>query len=304
MKQKIKSYSFLALVFAQILWGINTPIIKLGLKTVPLGLYLSATILGAAFLIAPMAIRTWKPLRRKDFALLIIGSVIAITIGNVALLLGLQRVPSVNAPLIGLLGPLLLFVLSVEFLKEHMSLRTFLGILIALVGGAIVLGKPWDVASTNQAMTGNLFIVLSVLCDVVGTLVCKPVLKRAGTYQVTFIHLFAGILPVAIFSIGSLGSVSAESIGRNGFLAIVFNILAITGANCLFMYGLKRRKAQDVGIFSYIHPIVTFIAAWFILGEKPETRVYIGAILIFIGIYFTEIKAYSQIRFYYHKRRS
>ena len=52
-KQKeIISKSFWALVIAYVLWGINTPVIKLGLRTVPLPLYLSVTIMGAAFLIA------------------------------------------------------------------------------------------------------------------------------------------------------------------------------------------------------------------------------------------------------------
>jgi drug/metabolite transporter (DMT)-like permease len=305
MKHKIKATPFLALVFAQILWGINTPIIKLGLRTVPLPLYLSATILGAAILIAPLAARNWNPLRSKDWTLLIAGSIIAITLGNVVLLMGLQKVPAVNASLIGLLGPLLLFIMSVEFLKERMSLKTFLGIMIALAGTAIILGKPWQVAGTNQtALTGNLFLLLAVLCDVVGTLVCKPVLKRAGAYQVTFIHLLAGILPVALFSIPYLTSVNSSTIGKNGFLAIVFNIVAITGANCLFMYGLKHKKAQDVGIFSYIHPLVTLIAAWFIPGETPQSKVYLGAVFIFIGIYFTEIKSSSQLRLYYHRRRA
>jgi len=131
-----------ALVIAQILWGINTPVIKLGLKTVPLAVYHSTTILGAALLILPFAVRTWKKLSIKHYAILIIGSVIAISLGNVALLLGIERTPSVNAPLIGLLQPLLLMVLSIQVLKEQFSTKTLIGICVALLGAAIVIGKP------------------------------------------------------------------------------------------------------------------------------------------------------------------
>jgi drug/metabolite transporter (DMT)-like permease len=55
------------------------------------------------------------------------------------------------------------------------------------------------------------------------------------------------------------------------------------------MYGLKHRKAQNVGIFQYIHPVVTVIAAWFILAEFPDKKLIAGAVLIFMGIYLSEI---------------
>lgn len=296
-RQKTATASLLALVFAEILWGVNKPVIKLGLKTVPLPLYLSVTILGAALLVAPLAIKNWKPLRPKDYALLVIASVISITLGNVALLMGLQRVPAVNASLIGLFSPLILFIMSVEFLKERMSLKTFAGILVAFVGAAIVVGSPWNAAGSSQSLvTGNLLVVLDVLCEIIATLICKPILKRASAYQVTFIYLLSGILPVMVFSLRYLPDLSPSHTGKNGYLAMFFNILAITLANCLFMYGLKHKKAQEVGIFQYLSPIATIIAAWFILAEVPNGRIIIGAAFIFVGLYLAEAKAARRIR--------
>ena len=281
----------LALVLAEVLWGINTPVIKLGLQTVPLPVYHSITILGAALLIAPFARRDWKRLRRKDYALLILGSIIAISLGNVALLLGLQWVPSINAPLIGLFSPVLLFILSAQFLKERLSLKTFVGILISFAGAAVIIGKPWEAAVVGQSVViGNLLLVLSMLCGVIGTLICKTALKRGGSYQVTFIHLFVGILPVALFALPYIPTLSVASIGRTGFIAMTYNILAVAIANAFYMYGLKLKKAQVVGVFSYIHPVVTAVAAWIILAEVPDKKIVWGALLIFAGIYLAEVK--------------
>jgi drug/metabolite transporter (DMT)-like permease len=211
--------------------------------------------------------------------------------------MGLQRVPAINASLIGLFSPLLLFILSVQFLKERMSLKTFVGILIAFAGAAIIVGIPWNSAGSSQVLaTGNLLIILSVLCDVVGTLICKPILKRAGAYQVTFIHLLTGILPITVFSLRYLPDLSPARAGKNGYVTMTFNILAITLANCLFMYGLKHKKAQEVGIFQYIGPIATIIAAWFMLAEVPNGKIIIGAAFIFVGLYFAEVKSARKIR--------
>lgn len=300
-KKKKLTSAFLALSIAEILWGVNVPVIKLGLRTVPLPVFLSVTILTSGLLVALFTYKHWKPLRRKDYLLLIIGSIVGISLGNVALLMGLERIPSVNASLISLLGPFLLFILSVEFLKERLSMRTFIGILIAFAGAAIVIGKPWDAAGSSQMTIGSLFVVLDVLCDVVATLMFKPLLKRVHPYQLTSLHLIWGTIPIALYALPQLGSLSPNSAGSDGYLAIVFNVVLITAANCLFFAGLKRKKAQEVGVFRYLHPVATAVAAWFILSEIPSQKIIIGAILIFLGIYYAQIKKISRNTFLRYK---
>lgn len=288
-KQKLIA-AFFALSFAEILWGINVPVVKLGLQHIPLPVFLSVTILGAGLLTLPLAIKYWKPISAKNYMLLIIGSLIGITLGNVVLLMGFERIPSINAALITMFGPLILFLLSVEFLKERFNLRTFFGILIAFLGAVVVIGKPWGSGADQYMITGGLFILLAVLCSVIAILIYKPILKKVDPYQVTSLHLLFGIIPIAIYSLPKLQALSPSLAGREGYLAIFFNIVLITIANCLFMYGLKIKKAQQVGIFGYLHPIAAAIAGWLILSEVPDKKVVVGAVLIFLGIYYAEIR--------------
>jgi drug/metabolite transporter (DMT)-like permease len=303
-KSKTKNIAlsaFIALIVAEILWGVNKPIIKLGLETIPVPIFLAVTVLGTALLILPFALRDWKKLALRDYLILIIGSIISITIGNVALLMGLERVPAVNASLISLFSPLLLLFFSIHFLKERLSVRALLGILVAFVGGAVIIGKPWEITSMNDGLAiGNMFLILSVLCDIVGTLVTKTVLKRGGLYQVTFIHLFAGILPVAVFSVHYISALSPANAQTSGYIAIAVNILLITFANALFMYGLKHKKAQEVGVFTYVSPVATIIAAWLILNERLDWKTAVGAGLIFLGVYLVSAKSKFKVR---HARR-
>jgi drug/metabolite transporter (DMT)-like permease len=283
-KPQYAATTLLVLIAAQVLWGVNTPIIKLGLKTVPLPLFFSVTILGAALLILPLAQRSWKKLSAADYWLIVIASLIGITLGNVVLLMGLERIPSVNVSIIKLFSPLLLFILSVRFLKEQLNLRTFGGILVAFAGAAVLIGQPWQSGHQNEGV-GALLIILSVMCDVIATLIMKPVLSRSSSPQITFIHLSVGILPIAVYSLSYLPDLDYKAVEKQGLIAIIVNILFITAANIFFMFGLKYRKAQEIGIFQYVSPVATFIAAWFILSEKPDTSLLIGAPLIFLGIY-------------------
>lgn len=284
--KKIALGAFIALIAAEVLWGVNRPVIKLGIQTIPVPVFLAITVFGASLLMLPLALRDWKKLSLKDYLTLIIGSVIAITIGNTALLMGLARVPTVNASLLGLFGPLLLLFFSVHFLKERLSVRALVGVLVAFTGGAVVIGRPWEVATMDNGMAiGNMLIILSVMCDIVGTLVTKTVLKRGGLYQVTFIHLFAGVLPVAIFSMQHIAALAPANAQNSGYIAIIVNILFITLANILFMYGLKWKKAQEVGVFTYISPVTTIVTAWLILDERLNWKTVVGAALIFLGVY-------------------
>lgn len=286
-KQKYVHATFLSLIAAEALWGVNNSFIKLGLRTVPLPFFLAVTLLGAALLIAPLAKKYWQPMSKKDYGLLTIGSLISITLGNVVLLMGLRDVFVFSASLISLFKPLMLLLLSVEFLKERFGWRTFWGILIAFAGAAIVIMQPWQAGSSTVSM-GMLLIVLAALCDVMGTVILKPVVSRSNSYQVTTLHLFIGAAPIAVYALLNLSSTDFKSFSRNGWIAIVFNILFITFANVLFYFGLKYRKAQDTGIFQYIYPIGSLIGGWLILHEVPNVRLAIGALFIVAGIYVAE----------------
>jgi drug/metabolite transporter (DMT)-like permease len=293
--QKYTVYTFIALLVAEALWGINVSFVKLGLRTVPLPFFLSVTLIGAALLIAPSAKRYWQPMSRRDYALLIIGSFISITLGNVVLLMGLRYVFAFSASIIGLFKPLLLLLLSVQFLKERFSRRTFLGILIAFAGAAVIVIQPWQPGSHNESL-GILLIILAAFCDVIGTVILKPVVSRSNSYQVTTMHLLIGAAPIAVYALLNLSSSAFKDFGKTGWIAIILNVIAISLANVLFYFGLKYRKVQNTGIFQYVNPVATLITAWLILNEVPNERLFIGSLLIGVGIYFAEKDSINKLR--------
>jgi len=51
---------------------------------------------------------------------------------------------------------------------------------------------------------------------------------------------------------------------------------------------MSRVKAQEVGLFNYLDPVVTVLIAVPLLGEHPDIYFFIGTILVFGGIYIAE----------------
>jgi O-acetylserine/cysteine efflux transporter len=282
----------LALVMSSILWGINAPVVKVGLESIPATIFISVKFLIIALLLLPFALKTWKPIKRRELGVMTIASVISFTGGALALNLGLHDAPSINSAVIGLLGPLLLCLLSVEFLKERMSLKTFIGVLIAFAGSAIIIGKPWEASLTGQTvLLGNVLILASVLFDVIATVIAKPVVSKMSSYQATFLYILPGVLPLAALSFTQLHGWSIHDVTRSGWYAMLYGIVGMLMANLFFVYGLQYKKAYSIGIYQYLQSVSIVVASWLILAERPSLKFAVGAVLVVVGAYWAESKS-------------
>jgi len=141
----------------------------------------------------------------------------------------------------------------------------------------------------EEALVGNLFLLLAVVFNVIAVLISKPLMKKAGSYQATFLTLFPGSVPVVIYSLTELSSWDMSSVSNAGLQAFFISIVFAAVANVLFYYALRRKEAHSTGVYSYLDPAVTVIAAWFILAERPNSGFIVGAALILVGLYLAEL---------------
>lgn len=288
-----------ALILAYVLWGINAPIIKYGIQTIPIPIYHSVVILGAALIILPQARKHWKKLTTKEFLALAVGAILAISVGNIALLIGLQYVPSVNAPLIGLLQPIFMYMLSIQFLRERSSAKTPIGIGVALVGAIVIIGPSQASLSLSHTLIiGNALLIVSTLLSSIGNIVCKSTLNHTiSPSQVTFLFLLIGIIPTMLYALFfTLPETDFHNFSVGGVVAMIAGIVIVGAANLLYTYGLKQKQAQEVGVFTYMSPLAAIVVAWLLLAETPSSTTLIGAALIITGIYVSEFGTYQQKR--------
>jgi drug/metabolite transporter (DMT)-like permease len=280
----------LALVIANSLWGLNTIFMKISLETIPPVVSVGVRFFLASLVILPFAVKTWKPLKTKYLLLFMLASVLGITLSSLSLNIGLRQVPAFNAAIIWLTAPILLAVLSAATLKEKVSVRTFIGIMIAIAGAMIVISRPNGGAGGTNSLAANLLIVLSVFFDVIAILISKSLMKKVSSYQAGFLNLFPGAVPVLIYAIVRHGTWRLSSVSRSSAIAFSFSVVVIIIANVLFYYALRYRQAHTVGVYGYLDPLLTVIGAWFILSERPAPAFVVGAGLIIAGLCFTELK--------------
>lgn len=283
----------LALIIANIIWGAASPIFKFALVNIPPFTLAFIRFFFASLLFIPFIKGFNMPkLSQKEWLELLLGSFFGITINITFFFLGLQRTQSINAPIIGSSGPVFLYFLSILFLKEKPKLKVLLGMIIALVGVLIIILSPvlFDGKTIGLGeLQGNIFFVLATLGAVFHPLLFKNVMKKLDAYRITFISFFVSSFTFLPFAFIEWQRWSFYELNVHGWLGIIFGVFFSSAlAYFLFNYGISKIKTQEVGLFTYIDPVVAVLIAIPLVHEYPTFYFFAGSVLVFGGIFLAE----------------
>lgn len=281
--------AIVALTIANIIWGAASPIFKLALENISPFTLAFFRFFGATFLLLPFAIQNLK-IEKRDWGKIILLSFFGITINITFFFLGLKLAPSVNAPIILSSGPVFLYLFSLVILKEKFHPKLLVGTLISLIGVLLIVGQPILTGKLDGEFVGNIFFLLAMFGSVGHTIVSKEILSEYNALTVTFWSFLIGSLTFLPFFIFEAKAFSPfATLDSRGAVGLVFGIfLSSALAYFLFEWAVKKLEAQEVGIFTYIDPIIAVIIAIPLLGETITPLFIIGSILIFIGIFLAE----------------
>jgi len=265
----------IALIIAYIIWGAAAPITKLALQDVPPFIFGFLRFFFAASIYLIFVLKKWKKISISTYITIIIGALFGVVINKAFFFLGLQRAPSVYAPVIASLSPLFLYGGAVFFLHEKRNESIIKGIIVSCIGLMIILISPLithlNSGEWKFTIVGILFLLLSVIAGVTQTLIHKRVLKTIDSLQVTFISFMVGTVSFLPFALFELESWSFSQLDARGIFGILYGILFGSAlAYGLFMYGISRLKAQRIGLFTYISPVVAIVISYPLLGESPN----------------------------------
>ncbi len=282
----------LALIIANIIWGMASPIFKFSLTNIPPFTLAFIRFFFAGLLFLPFALSKWQRLTPKQWLEVILVGFFGITINISFFFLGLAKTESINVPVIASSGPVFIYLFSIIFLKEKPKLKVLTGMLIALVGVLFIILSPLILDGKKfmiGAVEGNTFILIATLGTVFQTIFGRDVLKKVNAIQVSAITFLFGSLTFIPFIPKEFAFWDISFLNVAGWTGIVFGVFFSSAlAYFLFYYGVSKLKAQEVGIFTYIDPVAAIIVAAPLLHEYPNLFYLFGSALIFGGIYLAE----------------
>lgn len=299
-KRNTKIKAILALVLANVIWGLTPAFNKLGLQEfAPLWLFVIRYILATLLLIFIFRPRG-KKIQPKDHIKVALSGWIGISLTIVLMYYGLRITRAIDAAVISSLGPIILFWLSIIFLRERFRWQPLIGTLIALVGSLIVvLGS---IVKTDETMgstyiIGGLMVFSSIFVDQIGAIITQPLLKKYDMSLLALWRLLYAIVPVLFLAI-LLEPVPAINIRPETALSLIYlALIAIVIAFALYYYGAKRLKVEDFSVLFYIDPIFGVLSSMLILGEQPNAVFLSGVLCIVAGILVAEIHIKAKLKF-------
>lgn len=282
----------LALIITNIIWGGASPIFKFALENIPPFTLAFIRFFFAGLIFLPIALKNFQKINFKRWIEIFLVGFFGIFINITFFFLGLKKTESINVPIIASSGPVFLYIFSILFLKEKPKLKVFAGMIISLIGVLTIVLYPLFFDGKKilfGEIEGNFFIVLATLGTVIQTLIGKDLLKKVNPYFVSAFSFLLSSLLFLIFVPSELSSWSFSQLTINGWVGIIYGVFFSSAiAYFLYYYGISKLEGQEVGIFTYIDPVVAVIIAYPLLGELPNFWYILGSIFVFGGIYLAE----------------
>lgn len=265
------------IILSMVIWG------SLGLfvRNIPLSsidiAFLRALIASIFLLIIKLFTKKRiEKISLKDLLLLIFSGII-IALNWLLLFQSYKYTTIANATLIYYTAPIFVIILSPFVLKERITLKRLLSVLISLMGLALIISQNSSSVSSYNHPIGFLFGLSAAVLYASVVIINKKIKNFSGVdrtvIQISVSALF--LLPFILFK----NDIHIN--GINMLLTIIILGVLHTGiAYLLYFSSIEKVSAQKASLLSYIDPISAVLFGTLFLAEPLSTVQALGGGLI------------------------
>ncbi|WP_030438313.1 DMT family transporter [Actinoplanes subtropicus] len=273
-----------ALLFAAAVYGVSTTVSVVALRAVRPADLLAVEIAGAATILLVTAAARGQLRRRGALRHMLAGALVpglAFLFGD----LGLARTSASSGSLLLAAEPLLSVLLAVAVLRERLSGRAVLALVVGLTGGALVAFEPGGPAGTDTT-AGNVLVLLAVVAAAVFLIATRRFNDGGDGLNESAWQSIGGLLSVVPFVMlsWSTGGSRFGTAGAQGWLACTAVVVCGVVGGVLFNRGIGRVPAARAGLLGNLTPVVGTLTAVVFLGDRPSLLQLIGGAAILAGL--------------------
>ncbi|HVF90211.1 MAG TPA: EamA family transporter [Blastocatellia bacterium] len=286
----------LLLLLMTLIWGSNFIAIKYSLVDLrPLAFNgLRFTIASITLLIATLAIGENLKVPRADAWRLLGLGILANAIYQSLFITGLAHTRTGNAALILSTTPLFTAVISRLRRQEYFTTRGVTGLLLAFAGIVLIILSGRSAVGFGTTIYGDCLLIVSTLCWSLYTVGAKPMVNKHGAMKATTLMMLTGTPVFLLVCARALISQDWAMIRPVAWAGLIYSaLLAIALAHFIWNYGVRKIGSTRTALYSNITPIIAMLIAWPALGEVPAVGQLLGAVIIFVGLYFVRSGMYA-----------
>lgn len=285
-----KHLVLLFLVLANLFWAGNYMFGQYVVAEMsPLSMTFLRWMLGA-FLLFPIAHWFERPDWKKiwsEWKTLLVMAVLGIICYNFLLYEALKFTTPMNAALVNSINPALIAIFAAFFLKERVTLKNGIGLLISLLGVLLVLtnGQLQKIFYLDYNH-GDLLMLIAILAWTIYSIIGRK-LQQIPPISGTSVSVVLGIivlLPFFLFYGFQFPQSPEATIG-----ILYMGIFPSVGSFIFWNIAIRKIGPGQAGI--YLNLITVFTAIFsLLLGKTITTAQIIGGLLVFLGVYLTTKK--------------
>jgi len=273
------------LVPLTLVWGLNWPVMKLGIADYPpltfraISIWLGVPVLGLAL----VAMKVPFKVARKDWPQLLWLAATNMFVWHACIILAVKNLSSGRAAILGYSMPIFSALLGAWLFRTALSRRGWLGVSAAALGVALLL---WHEFSTLAGRPGYVALALVAACTwALGTQLLRRTTLAVPTLTISF---WMTTLTAAVMSLLALLFERGQWQGTPGpatWGAIVYNAVLIFGfAHAAWFYLARGLPPVASTLSVMLIPVIGVFSGAVWLGEILHWQDYAAVALMVVAI--------------------
>jgi drug/metabolite transporter (DMT)-like permease len=286
---QLKSTSLLPVVLALLVtvlfWGSSFPATKLVLRGFTPIAYVFLRFTGATILFALLMIGKLRRLSLQTHLKLALIALFEPTLYFIFESTGMQYTSASSASIIIAAVPGVVGLMAGIFLKEHLNLQQWSGVVISIIGVVLLVGFDDNPTYTDSALLGNGLILLAVFSTAFYMILARHLSAKVTAKELTFYQIGYGMLFLLPVFLIHEHRVEWQVVNMISILALLFLILGATIVGFLaYNYAISKVHVSRAAVFLNGIPLVSVAVSAILLGERLGINQLAGGLIVIVGV--------------------
>ena len=282
-----KNFQGLSLIIlAAVVGAASTPFAKFALREMsPLSFTLLRFVIASLIIIPVLIFQKFK-IRASEVKILVFVSLLS-TANTMLSIFGTQRTTADIVQMMYTAVPLVAALFAYLLLRDRLSARKLLGLVVGLVGMMILILLPVIQAHSafSGDLKGNLIILTAILCFSLYVVLSKPLHQKYSSFLLMAVYVLTTTAVQLILLPFTKQYVDMRTLSHGAWLAILYSSIAGTvGYYVIYQYAIKNTGPVAASTILYLQPAFTAVWAFFLLGEQLTWGLVLGGLISLLGV--------------------
>jgi drug/metabolite transporter (DMT)-like permease len=283
-----RNYAYLAATLVSIIYGVTFTVAKdvMPKFVLPFGFILLRVAGSAALFWAVSSFGPKEKIEPKDFPRVAAAAFFGVALNMLTFFKGLSYTSPIMGAVLMCTTPMIVLVFSAVLLRERLSGKKIFGLILGLIGTAVLILYGKSIHNAPKASLGNLLVFVNAISYGFYLIIVKKLMNKYNAFTfVKWIYTF-GLLMVLPFGWNEFQAIDWPQIPLGIYYKIGFIVVFSTFLTYLLnLISMRELKPTTVAVFIYLQPLFASVFAIGLGKDEISAVKLIAAVLIFTGVY-------------------